>query len=64
MGLVALEVQKAEFGNFTVPVNNLCTLACRTFSFVFLATYICTTVCPDWIMYFTLHYTYIPNVLR
>ena len=40
MGLVALEVQKAEFGNFTVPVNNPCTLARRTFSFVFLATYI------------------------
>ena len=34
IGLVVLEIQKAEFGNFTVPVNN--TLVCRT-TFVFLA---------------------------
>ena len=35
IGLVVLEIQKAEFGNFTVPVNN--TLVCLTSSFVFLA---------------------------
>ena len=33
---VVLEIQKAEFSNFTVPVNN--TFVCRTSSFVFLAT--------------------------
>ena len=33
--LVVLKIQKAEFGKFTVPVNN--TLVCHT-SFVFLAT--------------------------
>ena len=33
--LVVLEIWKAEFGNFTVPVNN--TLVWRTPSFVFLA---------------------------
>ena len=36
ISLVVLEIQKAEFGNFTVPVNN--TLMCCTSSFVFLAT--------------------------
>ena len=35
-GLVVLEIQKAEFGNFAVPVNN--TLVCRMSFFVFLAT--------------------------
>ena len=35
IGIVVLEIQKAEFGNFTVPVNN--TLVCLTSSFVFLA---------------------------
>ena len=35
IGLVVLEIQKAEFGNFTVPVNN--TLGCHTSSSVFLA---------------------------
>ena len=35
IGLVVLEIQKAEFGNFAVPVNN--TLVCRTSFFVFLA---------------------------
>ena len=35
IGLVVLEIQKAEFGNFAVPVNN--TLVCCTF-FVSLAT--------------------------
>ena len=34
--LVVLEIQKTEFGNFTIPVNN--TLVCRVSSFVFLAT--------------------------
>ena len=33
--LAVLEMQKAEFGNFTVPVNNL--LVCHMSSFVFLA---------------------------
>ena len=36
IGLVVLEIQKAEFGNFTVPVNN--TLVCHLSFFVFLAT--------------------------
>ena len=31
-----MEIRKAEFGNFTVPVNN--PLVCLTSSFVFLAT--------------------------
>ena len=35
IGAVVLEIQKAEFGNFMVPVNN--TLVCLTSSFVFLA---------------------------
>ena len=35
IGLVVLEIQKAEFGNFMVPVNN--TLVSHTSSFVFLA---------------------------
>ena len=35
-GLVVLEIQMAEFGNFTVPVNN--TPVCHTSSFIFLAT--------------------------
>ena len=30
-----MEIQKTEFGNFIVPVNN--TLMCHTSSFVFLA---------------------------
>ena len=36
IGLVVLEIQKVEFGNFAVPVNS--TLVCRTSFFVFLAT--------------------------
>ena len=36
IGLVILEIWKAEFGNFTVPVNNK--HVCRTSSFVFLVT--------------------------
>ena len=42
--LVALEIWKAEFGNFTVPVNN--TLVCHTSSFVFLAvdTLLCVLI--------------------
>ena len=36
IGIVVLKIQKAEFGKFTVPVNN--TLECHTSSFVFLAT--------------------------
>ena len=35
IGLVVFEIQKAEFGNFTVPVNN--TLVCLASSFGFLA---------------------------
>ena len=35
IGLIVLEIQKAEFGNFTVPVNN--TFVCRKSSSVFLA---------------------------
>ena len=35
MGVVILEIQKAEFGNFMVPVNK--TLVCHVSSFVFLA---------------------------
>ena len=35
IGLVVLEIQKAEFGNFMVSVNN--TLVCLASSFVFLA---------------------------
>ena len=35
MYLVVLEIQKAEFGNFALPVNN--TLVCHTSIFVFLA---------------------------
>ena len=31
IGKVVLEIQKAEFGNFTVPVNN--TLVCLASSF-------------------------------
>ena len=44
IGLVVLEIWKAEFGNFTVPVNN--TLVCRTSSFVFLAadTLLCVLI--------------------
>ena len=42
--LVVLEIQKAEFGNFTVPVNN--TLVCHMSSFVFLAanTLLCALI--------------------
>ena len=36
IGLVVLEIQMAEFGNFAVPANN--TLVCRMSFFVFLAT--------------------------
>ena len=41
---VVLEIQKAEFGNFTVPVNN--TLVCLASSFVFLAadTLLCVLI--------------------
>ena len=44
IGLVVLEIQKAEFGYFTVSVNN--TLVCRTSSFVFLAadTLLCVLI--------------------
>ena len=34
IGFVVLDIWKAKFGNFKVPVNN--TLVCRTSSFVFL----------------------------
>ena len=44
IGLVVLEIWKAEFGNFAVPVNN--TLVCRTSFFVFLAadTLLCVLI--------------------
>ena len=44
IGTVVLEIQKAEFGNFTVPVNN--TLVCLASSFVFLAadTLLCVLI--------------------
>ena len=44
IGKVVLEIQKAEFGNFTVPVNN--TLVCLASSFVFLAadTLLCVLI--------------------
>ena len=43
IGLVVLEIRKAEFGNFMVPVNNA--LVCHT-SFVFLAadTLLCVLI--------------------
>ena len=41
IGIVVLEIWKAKFGNFIVPVNN--TLVC-CMSFVFLAA---DTVCLD-----------------
>ena len=43
IGLAVLEIKKAEFGNFTVPVNN--TLVCQK-SFVFLAadTLLCVLI--------------------
>ena len=46
IGLVVLEIQKAQFGNFAVPVNN--TLVCRTSFFVFLAadTLLCVLISP------------------
>ena len=42
--LVVLVIQKAEFGNFAVPVNN--TLVCCTSFFVFLAadTLLCVLI--------------------
>ena len=45
IGKVILEIRKAEFGNFMVPVNN--TLVCLTSSFVFLAadTLLCVLMC-------------------
>ena len=44
IGLVVLEIQNAEFGNFKVSVNN--TLVCRTSSIVFLAadTLLCVLI--------------------
>ena len=44
IGLVVLEIQKAEFGNFMVPVNNI--LVCLASSFVFLAadTLLCVLI--------------------
>ena len=44
---IVLEIQKAEFGNFTVPVNN--TLVCLASSFVFLAadTLLCVLINPE-----------------
>ena len=39
-----MEIQKAEFGNFAVPVNN--TLVCRTSFFVFLAVCLDTNKSP------------------
>ena len=47
IGLVVLEICKAEFSNFTVPVNN--TLVCHVYSFVFLATetLLCVLIMSD-----------------
>ena len=47
IGIVVLEIQKAEFGKFTVPVNN--TLVCLASSFVFLAadTLLCVLIVMD-----------------
>ena len=44
IGLAVLEIQKAEFGNFVVPVNS--TLVCRTSFFIFLAndTLLCVLI--------------------
>ena len=49
IGLVVLEIWKAEFGNFKVPVNN--TLVCCTSSFVFLVpdTLLCVLIPRGWI---------------
>ena len=45
IGSVVLEIQKVEFGNFKVPLND--TLVCLASSFVFLATDTLATVCVD-----------------
>ena len=50
--LVVLEIRKAEFGNFTVPVNN--TLVYHMSSFVFLATDTLATVCIDTMNFYKL----------
>ena len=46
INLVVLEIQKAEFGNFTVPVNNTLVCCMSSFAFVFLGRWH-TTVCLD-----------------
>ena len=63
IGTVVSEIQKAEFGNFTVPVNN--TLVCLASSFVFLAadTLLCVLICNLNICSTNLQYKYIKMVV-
>ena len=43
IGLVVLEIQKAEFGGFTILINN--TVVCHAFLFSQLLTHDCVLIC-------------------